>query len=456
VTGAQGGLNTSADSASAALGSARPIQPGQAGDQSDQTHSQSPVSAKPSPSPSPVRGSLLILVGIVLIALNLRLAVSATGTLLTSLGSALHLGAASTSFLTTVWTLAFAVGGLAGSTLARRFGLDRVLTASMIAIILGSALRGIPAQPALMIGSVVTGLGIALSNVLLPAVTREYFPHRIGMVTGLYGSALSGGAALSALVAVPIANMLGSPERGLAFWALPGIVALLVWLAAHGRRAAHAQDRRERAAAAMTPAALPPRNPLRTLARSRIAWATAALFGLQSAAAYVIMGYLPSVLEASGRSPAESGVMLSAVFFLGLPVSFLVPVLAGRTRDQRLLVSVLTAATIAAFLGLAAAPGSLAWIWVVLAAIGMNTFQLVLALIGLRGTTAAGAAALSTFSQSIGYLGAAAAPFGAGMLHDAAGSWTAPMFAMAGVAVCQGMVGLYVASGRRGTLELEG
>jgi CP family cyanate transporter-like MFS transporter len=168
------------------------------------------------------------------------------------------------------------------------------------------------------------------------------------------------------------------------------------------------------------------------------------------------MGYLPSVLEASGRSPAESGVMLSAVFFLGLPVSYLVPVLAGRTRDQRVLVTGLTLATIAAFLGLAADPGPLGWIWVVLAAIGMNTFQLVLALIGLRGTTAAGAAALSTFSQSIGYLGAAAAPFGAGMLHDAAGSWTAPMLAMAGVGVCQGMVGLYVASGRRGTLELEG
>lgn len=445
MTGALDGLNTAVTSMTAPA--ARPSAESRV-EPRPQSQPQEVQASAPAPAPS-LRGVTLILVGIVLIALNLRLAVSATGTLLDSLGTSLHLGAASTSFLTTVWTLAFAVGGLAGSTLARRFGLDRVLTASLIAIILGSALRGISAQPTLMAGSVVTGLGIALSNVLLPAVTREYFPHRIGMVTGLYGTALSGGAAISALVAVPVANRLGSPERGLAFWALPGVVALLVWLIAHGERASHASGARRQVEAQ-------PRNPLRTLAHSRIAWATAAFFGLQSAAAYVIMGYLPSVLEASGHSAAESGVMLSAVFFIGLPMSYLVPVLAGRTRDQRVLVTVLTACIIGAFLGLAADPGAPAWIWVVLAAVGMTTFPLVLALIGLRGTTAAGTAALSTFSQSIGYLGAAAAPFGAGMLHDAAGSWTAPMLAMAGVGVCQGLVGLYVASGRRGTLELEG
>jgi MFS transporter, CP family, cyanate transporter len=450
VTEAQRGLDTAAFTASAtaaepaeAIATVRPLAPRESAENA--ANSAQPQTAVPSPR-SPLHGTLLILVGVVLIALNLRLAVSATGTLLDSLGSSLHLGGAATSFLTTVWTLAFAVGGLAGSTLARRFGLDRVLTASLLALIFGSALRGIPAEPALMVGSVVTGLGIALSNVLLPAVTREYFPNRIGMVTGLYGTALSGGAAISALVAVPIANTLGSPERGLAFWALPGIVALLIWLASRGERASHRYGAQP---------VVQPRNPLRKLARSRIAWATATLFGLQSAAAYVIMGYLPSVFEASGRSAAESGVMLSAVFFIGLPMSYLVPVLAGRTRDQRVLVSVLSVATIGAFLGLAADPGPLAWLWVVLAAIGMNTFQLVLALIGLRGTTAAGTAALSTFSQAIGYLGAAAAPFGAGMLHDATHSWRAPMLAMACVGVCQAVVGLYVASGRRGKLELE-
>lgn len=397
-----------------------------------------------------VRGSALILAGVVLVAANLRLGVSATGALLQSLTSSLHLGTALSSFLPTVWVLAFAVGGFAGSPLARRFGIDRVLSASLVALILGTLLRGVPSAFALLAGSLVAGLGIALANVLLPAVSREYFPTRIGLVTGLYGTTLTAGAAISALVAVPIGDALGSPSRGLAVWAAPTLVALLFWIAAGGERSAHASSA---ARAARESAA---HIPLRALTRSRLAWAMAALFALQSAGAYVVMGYLPSIFESAGMSASGAGALLSASFFVGIPASFVVPVLAARMRDQRVLISVLTACFVAAFLGLALAPGALAWLWIVLLAIGMSTFQLTLALFGLRGGSAAGTAALSTFSQSLGYLVAAAAPFAFGLSHDALGSWRLPLVAMAALVVCQGLVGLYVASGRRGTLDLEG
>jgi CP family cyanate transporter-like MFS transporter len=178
------------------------------------------------------------------------------------------------------------------------------------------------------------------------------------------------------------------------------------------------------------------------------------LFALQSACAYMVMGYLPSVFESAGMSAARAGVLLSATFFLGIPGSFVVPVVGARMRDQRVLMGGISLAFFAGFVGLALAPVALAWLWVVLLAVGMSTFQLVLALFGLRGGTAAGTAALSTFAQSLGYLGAAGVPFAAGMLHSASGSWTAPLLAMAGLVVCQTAVGLYVASGRRGTVEL--
>lgn len=396
-----------------------------------------------------MRGSALILAGVVLVAANLRLGVSATGALLQPLTSSLHLGTALSSFLPTVWVLAFAVGGFAGSPLARRFGIDRVLTASLAALIVGTLLRGVPSAFLLLVGSLVAGLGIALANVLLPAVAREYFPTRIGLVTGLYGTTLTAGAAFSALVSVPIGDAVGSPSRGLAVWAAPTVVALLFWVAARGERSAHAAS-----AARVTRES--GHIPLRALTRSRLAWAMAALFALQSAGAYVVMGYLPSIFESAGMSASHAGALLSASFFLGIPTSFFVPVLAARMRDQRVLISVLSASFVTAFLGLALAPGALAWLWIVLLAIGMSTFQLTLALFGLRGGTASGTAALSTFSQSLGYLVAAAAPFAFGLSHDALGSWRLPLFAMAALVVCQGLVGLYVASGRRGTLDLEG
>ncbi len=396
------------------------------------------------------RGGALILAGVVLVAANLRLGVSATGALLQPLTSSLHLGTALSSFLPTVWVLAFAFGGVAGSPLARRYGIDRVVSASLVALILGTVLRGVPTAFALVMGSVVAGLGIALANVLLPAVAREYFPTRIGLVTGLYGTMLTAGSAAAALVSVPIAGAIGGPSRGLAVWAAPAFVALLVWIAARRARSARAES-----AARIAPT-LDVHVPLRALLRSRLAWAMAALFALQAAGAYVVMGYLPSIFESAGMTTAHAAAMTSVSFFLGIPTSFVVPVLGARMRDQRLLIGSLSAFSVATFVGLALAPGTLAWLWIVLAAIGMSSFQLVLALFGLRGGTAAGTAALSTFAQSLGYLVAAAAPFAFGIAHESAGSWTIPLYATAALAVCQGLVGLYVASERRGTLSLKG
>jgi CP family cyanate transporter-like MFS transporter len=419
------------------------------------TQERPQTAAAPAPAPVEVRasrrGSALILAGIVLVAANLRLAVSSTGALLDSLSTSLHLGTAVTSFLPSVWVLAFAFGGLAGSPLARRFGIDRVLAGSLVALIAGSLLRAVASEAALLAGSVIAGLGIALANVLLPAVARSYFPTRIGLVTGLYGTALTGGAALSALAAVPAADALGGPSAGLALWAAPAAVALLAWYGARGERAAHT-DAADIAAAARG-GGRDAHVPFSALLRSRLAWAMTVLFALQSACAYMVMGYLPSVFESAGMSAAHAGVLLSATFFLGIPTSFVVPVVAARLRDQRLLLAGLSLAFFAGFVGLAADPVGLAWVWAVLLAVGMSTFQLVLALFGLRGGTPGGTAALSSFAQSLGYLGAAAVPFAAGMLHSASGSWTLPLLAMAALVVCQAAVGLYVASGRRGTVE---
>ena len=58
---------------------------------------------------------------------------------------------------------------------------------------------------------------------------------------------------------------------------------------------------------------------------------------------------------------------------------------------------------------------------------GTATFPLILVLIGLRARTPAGTAALSGFTQSVGYLAAAIGPFAVGVVHDATGGWTLPL-----------------------------
>jgi CP family cyanate transporter-like MFS transporter len=406
------------------------------------------TSAAPAPAEGARRrtatGTGLILLGIILIAANLRLTVSATGALLDQLGSTLHLSSGIESFLTAVWPLAFAVGGISGSWLARRFTAGTVVAAALAALAVGQLVHSLPDTSALVAGSVLAGLGIALANVLLPVVVRQYFPDRFGSVTGMYAMVLSGGAAVAALASVPISDGFHHVDAGLAVWVIPAAIALTAWFAARPQRAAHPTN------AAAAPAG--EHLPLRRLARQRLAWAMAALFGLQSMGAYVIMGWLPSVLVSAGMSESAGGAVLSTVFFINIPISYAVPHFGARMRDQRPLLLGLSAAGLVGFGGLILAPGSLAWVWAVFLAFAMAVFPLVLAQFPARGGTPQGTAALSTFSQSIGYLLAAVVPLTFGVLHDATGSWTAPLLIVIVATVLQAVVGMYVASSRRGTV----
>lgn len=400
--------------------------------------------AAPAAAHPRVAGTGLILLGIVLIAANLRLTVSATGALLDQLGGSLHLSSGVESLLTAVWPLAFAVGGISGNWLARRYTAGTVIAAALAALTVGQIVHSAHATSALVAGSVLAGLGIALANVLLPVVVRQYFPDRVGQVTGMYAMVLSGGAAVAAIASVPVAHGFHNVDAGLAIWVLPALLGVAAWFAARPQRAAHPTN------AAAAPAAA--HLPLRSLTREPLAWAMTALFGLQSMGAYVIMGWLPSVLGSAGMSAGTAGAVLSTVFFINIPISYAVPHFGARMRDQRPLLLGLSAAGLVGFIGLILAPGSLAWVWAVFLAFGMAVFPLVLALFPARGGTPQGTAALSTFSQSLGYLLAALVPLTFGVLHDATGSWTVPLLIVVVATVLQGVVGMYVGSSRRGTI----
>jgi CP family cyanate transporter-like MFS transporter len=394
------------------------------------------------------KGTALILLGIVLIAVNLRLSVSATGALLDKLGTTLHLGSGTESFLTAVWPLAFAVGGISGSWLARRFTAGTVISWALGALAVGQVVHSLQSTVALVAGSVLAGLGIALANVLLPVVVRQYFPDRVGPVTGLYAMVLSGGAAFAALASVPVSDSAHNVDAGLAVWVIPAVIGLVAWIAARPQRAAHPTNK-----AVPGTGTAAGHLPLRQLARNPLAWSMAALFGLQSMGAYVIMGWLPTILSDAGMSAGQAGVVLSVIFFINIPINYAVPHFGARMRDQRPLLTGLTLASLVGFIGLIVAPASLAWLWALIFGFGMASFPLVLALFPVRGGTPQGTAALSTFGQSVGYLLAATAPLGIGLLHDATGSWTLPLLIVVVATALQGLVGLYVASPRRGTVS---
>ncbi|EFK98990.1 MULTISPECIES: MFS transporter [unclassified Streptomyces] len=412
----------------------------------------SPTSAPSGPAPGPTRAkgllAVLMPVGIVLAALNLRPAITSLGSLLEEVRDGLGMNGTLAGLLTSVPPFCFAVFGSLAPRLSRRFGSGTVVCGGMVAITAGLIIRPFTGStPGFLAATALTLAGIAVSNVLMPVVVKNWFPDRVGSMTGLYSMALAVGTSLAAAVTVPLNDALGGGwQGGLAIWAALGAVAVLPWavLSRQGRAA-------ERESAA-NPAPAGPGDALR-VTRSRTAWSLACFFGLQSTAAYITMGWMPQIFRDAGISAGTAGVLLAVTMALGIPLAFVIPRVAIRLPQQGPVVVVLGLCGLGGYLGLALAPAGGAWIWAFLIGISNCAFPLALTMVGLRARTGPGVVKLSAFAQSTGYLISIPGPLLVGVLNDATGGWGIPILFMACLMVPQIIVGTL--AGRNRTIEDE-
>nr|MBA3488819.1 MFS transporter [Longispora sp. (in: high G+C Gram-positive bacteria)] len=134
-----------------------------------------------------IEGTGLVFLGIVLIALNLRPAITSLGALLDEVQEGLHLSGAITGLVTSLPVICFAVFGFLTPRLARRFGPHRVLSISVVLLAVGLLARALTDSAIVFFSTSALALaGIACANVLLPSLVKQHFPHRIGLVTGVY------------------------------------------------------------------------------------------------------------------------------------------------------------------------------------------------------------------------------------------------------------------------------
>jgi CP family cyanate transporter-like MFS transporter len=171
-----------------------------------------------------------------------------------------------------------------------------------------------------------------------------------------------------------------------------------------------------------------PHAPLRSLLRSRTAWAVTGFFGAQSMQAYIAFGWLARFLTAHGVTHATAGAMVAVFAAVGIPVSLVAPRVP--THLQRPVIAALCVCSAGAYTGLWIAPASGGWVWMVVLGIGGGTFPISLALIGLRSRSAATTAALSAFVQAIGYIVAGAGPLLFGAFYGLTESWTLPLIVL--------------------------
>ena len=348
---------------------------------------------------------LLLGLSLLLIAFNLRPVFGSLSVVLPEIMRDTGLGATGASLLTTLPILCLGLFAAPAPALARRFGAERTLLGALLLICVGTLLRLSAQLPLLFIASALAGAGIAIGNVLLPGLVKRDFPRHAAMMTGLYTLAICAGASSAMAFTVPLEQHLfdGAWAPALASWALPAGVVLLLW-------APFAVSARPMAAHA---AARPG-----SLWRDRLAWQVTGFMGLQSALAYIVMGWLAPILRERGL---DSAAAVAASILAQLVTCLVTPSIAARCKDQRGLAVGLTALVLASMLALIFAPLSGRWVWAVLLGCGQGgAFALALSLIVMRSANAQVTAQLSAMAQGWGYVLAAFGPLLAGLLRG----WT--------------------------------
>jgi CP family cyanate transporter-like MFS transporter len=352
----------------------------------------------------------LSLFGIFAIATSLRATFTGIAPLLGDIRSVFGLTTAETGLLTTLPLLAFALASPLAARLVRHIGMERSLCAALVLICIGITLRSAGRESQLWAGTFIIGCGIALGNVLLPAIIKRDFPGHVARLTGAYSLTMGVAAAVGSALMVPIASA-GFGWRGalLALSFFP-LLALLLWL---GRL-------RSRSATSLAAASVAQG---RTLWRSPLAWQVTLFLGLNSLIYYVVVGWLPAILVSHGMNAAQAGSLHGLMQLATAAPGLFIGLLLARLKDQRGIAALVALLCGVSVIGLWLLPG-LAALWVTLFGFGSGaTMILGLTFIGLRAGTAHQAAALSGMAQSVGYLLAACGPPAIGKLHDASHGW---------------------------------
>lgn len=376
---------------------------------------------------------------VALIAFNLRPAITPVALFLADIRRDLGLSGLEISVLTMTPVICLGAFGPVAPPLARRFGTETVLLGSLLALAIGCVVRSSGLAP-LFVGTVIIGASMCLLGVLTPVIVKRDFPNHVGSMMGLYTMLICLGPAVATSTAVPMQHALsGSWERVLLLWGLPALIGAIVFLPQLFRK--------------MQASGLDETRVTRVL-RDPLAWQVTGYFGFISSLGYDVFNWAPTMLEARGLDPTASGVVVSITYIAQMVTGLLAPVIAGRQRDQRLIIAIAVVLTAGGLLGFVFAPVWSLSLFSVALGFGQGAaFGVGLLLFVLRAGDPHAAAKLSALAQSIGYLLAGLiGPFAVGVIYDWTGSWPVVAVFYSAVGLASLIFGL--GAGRARTLKV--
>lgn len=378
------------------------------------------------------QGRTMVLLGIVLLGIGLRHAITGLSPLLTDVREAFGIGTAGATFIGMLPTLCFGAAGFLAPVVVRRVGAEATALLAVALAAAGTLVRPyVDGSTLFMALTLVALFGMGLGNVVGAPLVKRYFPDRQAAMITVFSLLMQAGATLPAMTAIPVANALGW-QASLASWGLLSLVAVVPWaihLVALGR---------DRASAAGPDAAAPAQASgfgLGRLVRSPVAAGTALFYAMASLNIYAMLAWLPTIFQQYlGLDRAEAAAAFSVYTFMTLPMAVVTPLLANRMKNPVPLALALSVVAPLGYLGLLAGIGP-AWLVALVAGLAGGAFPLAIAMFNLRTHTPMGSAAIAGFAMGTGYLVGTLGPLLGGWLYASTGSWAAPLWVYVATAV---------------------
>ena len=355
----------------------------------------------------------LMVLAILLVALNLRPAISSIGPMLEPIRADLNLSNSEVSLLTAIPVFCMGLFAPLAVLFGRKFGLKRSIALLLVAIGLFTLVRGFwPTYPVLLGTAFIIGLAIAIIGPLLSAMIKRDFPLRTAALIGVYSFGMGLGATLSAGLTGVFYTVADWP-LAIASWSLLSIAAIIIWLRVKQPVEEEAVEEVEGKVERLSPW------------RNKRAWYMLLFFGCQSALFFSTLTWLAPIAIEKGMSVLAAGGVLTLMTAVQIAGSISIPQFFNRFPNRFMwTVIVLASGTIGILLLMF---GSLALIWIAAAFIGValgGLFPIAL-LMPLDETTSADEAnSWTAMTQSGGYIISAFMPLTIGIVYDQTGNHT--------------------------------
>lgn len=372
---------------------------------------------------------ILLVCAILFVAFNLRPAITSVGPLIGTIRDDVGFSNWNVALLTSLPLIAFMLVSPIAPKLANKLTNELTLTIGLLILVMGISLRSISMVFFLFFGTFCIGFGVAICNVLLPSVIKDKFPHKVAIMTSLYTASMVTFATIASGVSIPIADGIGLGwQLSLLVWVIPSFIGLIIWGILVMKNNKRRNDQ---------PIYYESKHASSGIWKVPLAWQIALFMGLQSFIFYVMISWLPEILIYYGMEKASAGFMLSYFQFIGIPISFMIPILATKMKTQRPIVLTVNLLFIVG-ITLLLINQSFIVIMIATTLFGISSssnFALALTFFSIRAKHAKDAAELSGMAQSIGYCVAATGPIIIGLLFDITHNWTVPLSLLIGVTI---------------------